>query len=327
MRLEQAMYCMEVARCKSMSQAAKKLFISQSTLSTAIQNLEEELGFQVFRRSAQGVAITDQGSEMLEKCRMIVDTVEEIKRIGSKAERMEYRLSMAVVPAVSGTITTELLKRLNAEYQRVELQVLERRPEKILGMLIQGKADVVIGSYTNCNRGQILDEAVKNNIVIEPIYDDQMYAFVCRNHPLARKESVWLNDLQEESQALFNDFVFMEPHNGMKREEQEKGRYFFTEQMSIKQVVAEGLAYALLPYSMAYRDLYVSAGLIRVVPIADVDAKVTMYIGYKDTGKKDARTEKIVEMMHEIYDTIYEDMVHNRKQEVRTGENNQKLVY
>ena len=56
MRLEQLLYCIEVANSKSMSQAAKKLFMTQPSLSTAIQNLEEELGFQIFKRSTHGVS-------------------------------------------------------------------------------------------------------------------------------------------------------------------------------------------------------------------------------------------------------------------------------
>ena len=61
MRLEHFQYIVEIARCKSMSKASKKLFITQPSLSTAIQGLETELGFQIFKRSASGVALTDKG--------------------------------------------------------------------------------------------------------------------------------------------------------------------------------------------------------------------------------------------------------------------------
>ena len=63
MRLEHFQYVVEIAHCKSMSKASKKLYITQPSLSTAIQNLGDELGFQIFKRSASGVALTEKGEE------------------------------------------------------------------------------------------------------------------------------------------------------------------------------------------------------------------------------------------------------------------------
>ena len=76
MRLEHFQYVVEIAHCKSMSKPSKKLYITQPSLSTAIQNLEEELGFQIFKRSASGVALTEKGEEFFK----IAD--EMVKQLG-----------------------------------------------------------------------------------------------------------------------------------------------------------------------------------------------------------------------------------------------------
>ncbi len=58
-------FFVEVSKCKSISEAAKKLYISQQTLSSAIQNLERDLGFALFNRSFAGISITEKGAEFL----------------------------------------------------------------------------------------------------------------------------------------------------------------------------------------------------------------------------------------------------------------------
>lgn len=81
MRLEHFQYIVEIARCKSMSKASKKLYITQPSLSTAIQNLEEELGFQIFKRSASGVTLTDKGESLLKIAEEIVRQLEQVKEL------------------------------------------------------------------------------------------------------------------------------------------------------------------------------------------------------------------------------------------------------
>ena len=65
MQLEQFLYANEIAKCGSITQAAKNLFITQPSLTIAIQKLETELGFFLFNRSQKGVQITEKGEEAL----------------------------------------------------------------------------------------------------------------------------------------------------------------------------------------------------------------------------------------------------------------------
>ena len=65
MTLQQLKYLVTVAECGSISEAAQKLFISQPSLSAAIQNLEKEMGVTAFSRFSKGVVITREGEELL----------------------------------------------------------------------------------------------------------------------------------------------------------------------------------------------------------------------------------------------------------------------
>ena len=73
MTLQQLKYLVTVAECGSISEAAQKLFISQPSLSAAIQNLEKEMGVTAFSRSSKGVVITREGEELLAYSRMLLE--------------------------------------------------------------------------------------------------------------------------------------------------------------------------------------------------------------------------------------------------------------
>ena len=73
MTLTQLKYVITVAEEKSMNEAAKKLFISQPSLSSAIKEIEEEIGFNVFKRSNKGVIITPEGEEFVGYARQVVE--------------------------------------------------------------------------------------------------------------------------------------------------------------------------------------------------------------------------------------------------------------
>lgn len=76
-------YLVEVAKCGSISKAAKKLYLSQPSLSASIAALEEEIGVVLFRRSRSGVVLTEQGEQIIEVAVEIlrgVDQIEEIAR-------------------------------------------------------------------------------------------------------------------------------------------------------------------------------------------------------------------------------------------------------
>lgn len=96
MNNEQLLYAVEVANCGSINQAAKKMYISQSALSISIQNLENELGKEIFIRSNKGVLLTPFGEIFLSYIAPVTDQMEQIKRLfvyGKKEN--EIKLSVA----------------------------------------------------------------------------------------------------------------------------------------------------------------------------------------------------------------------------------------
>lgn len=122
MRLEHFHYIVEIARCKSMSKASKKLYITQPSLSTAIQNLEDELGFQIFKRSASGVALTDKGEQLLEIAENIVNQLERVKELADPDTDTMVHLNLAAVPVFCNALMIEADPIAQKKYSHCQLE-------------------------------------------------------------------------------------------------------------------------------------------------------------------------------------------------------------
>ena len=96
MTLQQLKYLIEVARYGSFNSAAQKLYVSQSTLSMAIKDLENELGIQVFIRSNRGLTLTNDGTELLGYARQMIEQADLLKnRYASRKTSHHNRLSIS----------------------------------------------------------------------------------------------------------------------------------------------------------------------------------------------------------------------------------------
>lgn len=73
MTILQCKYVVEIARTGSFSEAAKQLFVAQSSLSVSIKSLEQELNIQIFERSGNGVYLTDEGAEFIKYAKQICE--------------------------------------------------------------------------------------------------------------------------------------------------------------------------------------------------------------------------------------------------------------
>ena len=334
MRLEHFQYIVEIARCKSMSKASKKLYITQPSLSTAIQNLEEELGFQIFKRSAAGVALTDQGEELLKISEEMVKQLDMIKDLSSPDHESKAALNLVAVPVFCNALMIHLIQLLKRNHPNINVNIMELRPNKILPTLVSGQADSAIGTFSPSNKEQIFQEAAKNNIIIEPLYEDEMYCFLHRNHPLAQKKFVTFEELAEcdTIPAFFNDHVLMDSYESVQHANTEYSNnyYSFSDRASIKKAVSKGLAYAVLPHLMAYDDIYVSSGMIIPVPLSDVDVSLTTYIAYSSRNILPKSAKLTIELIRQMYQDIATKHAADKKkikQEDITCKNNQYLLY
>ena len=337
MRLEHFQYIVEIARCKSMSKASKKLFITQPSLSTAIQSLETELGFQIFKRSASGVALTDKGESLLHIAEEVVFQLEQIRELSDPGNATAVTINIAAVPVFCNALMMDLIQQVHRDYPFITLNIMELRPCKILPALISGTADIAIGCYQPSTKQQILQEANKNGFSIEPVFQDRMICFLPRNHPLSRAGRVTFPELQECGipRAVYNDHVLMDSFDCITASdapEAEVGKdsFLFTDRSSIKKAVSKGLAYATLPRLMAYDDIYVTSGMIIPVALGDTNLGLTMFLAYPARGSLSHSATVTLNAIRTLFEKIaglFAEQDRNKKQSETKTVNNQFMVY
>lgn len=305
MRLEQFQYIVEIARYKSMSKAAKKLFITQPSLSTAIQNFEEEIGCQIFNRSSHGVSLTAQGEKIVEIAEIIVNNVEKVKSFGNRKDQIAGDVYLAAAPVACNALIFELMFSLKKDYPHINLNITEQRPSKTIQTLAKGQATIGIGTYSPSTKEMTLLEASKNNFIIEELYQDEMMVFLHHQHPLLRRQTICLEDLEPYTQAFFKDYANMISFEAQDRHQPLSHNYYtFTDRESIKKAVAQGFAYAILPKLMALDDIYVKSGLIVPVALADFGVTLTTYMAYSSRSMPTVTEQHTMTTIRALYERL-----------------------
>ena len=151
MTLAQLRYTIAIAKAGSMNEAAKSLYISQPSLSTAIRELEAETGVEIFRRTNRGIAVTPAGEEFLGYARQVVEQYElmEAKYISKEQSRKKFSVSMQHYTfAVNAFV--ELVKQFGMD--EYEFAVHETKTHQVIEDVRNFKSEIGILYVNDFNR-------------------------------------------------------------------------------------------------------------------------------------------------------------------------------
>ncbi len=184
----------EVAAKGSYSAAAESLAYTQSAVSQQIAALEREAGARLVERSARGVRRTEAG-------RVLVRHTDEIhSRLADAEAELEAiaglrggRVRMTALPSVGATLMPRAIAEFRDRFPGVALTLEPAEPPEALGKLRAGECDVAVTvDAAFC----AIDEP---GIDVRHLLDDPMYVVLPSGHPLARKPSIRLEELRDES--------------------------------------------------------------------------------------------------------------------------------
>ena len=227
MTLQQLRYLIAIAEHGSMNAAAYNLYASQSNLSTAIRDLERELGITIFKRSNRGVTLTSEGTELLGYARQVVEQADMLQSRYSKGDAGRTRLA---VSAQHYAFSVQAFLEVIAECETDDYEFVMR--ETSTGQIIEDvgsfRSEIGILYMDDFNR-RVLEKAIRDdNLQFYPLFDASIHVFVGEGHPLAQHELVRPEDLEAWpcltfEQGTENSFYFSEeplsflPHRKMIR--------------------------------------------------------------------------------------------------------------
>lgn len=188
MELRQLKYFVKTAELLSFSKAAKALYITQSTLSQQIKQLEDELDMALFFRNNHKVALTEAGETFLEGAKKTLAEADDNKaKIMDLAQGCRGVLNIGVTYSF-GSILTESVLAFKKEYPDVILNICYKNVLELMELVSDGELDFAL-SFRSSEK--------YDNVESHILFDNKLSIIVREDHPLTRKELVRLADLED----------------------------------------------------------------------------------------------------------------------------------
>ena len=181
-----------VADLGSMTEAAKKLYISQPSVSQAIKEIEMHYDIKLFERFSKKLYITDSGKQYLDYARHITQLFEEMERSLTHQKVLKMGASLTVGEA----IMPELISSFKALMPEIETQVVIKNTSELEDLLLNNQIDLALVEGTLHN----------NHIKIEPVLEDELLMVCGKNHPLYNQAI--------HNAEVFQDFSFIVREQG-----------------------------------------------------------------------------------------------------------------
>lgn len=275
MTLRQIRHFIAVAETGSISAAAQTAFISQSTLTLAIQQLEQEIGVNLFNRHAKGMTLTHQGHQFLRQAHLILATVDDAKRsLQQSTDQVAGQLIIGVTSLVAGYYLADLLTRFQRAYPNVEIRVMEDERPYIEHLLVSGEIDVGVLILSNLEDRHALQTEVLTH--------SPHRLWLPAQHPLLEHDSINLADVAREPLIQLN--VDEMGHNAQRMwtgaglQPRVTLRTASTE--AVRSLVAAGLGVSIQP-DMTYRPWSLEGDIIEARPIADLSQTLDVGLAWR----------------------------------------------
>lgn len=214
MTLVQLKYAITVAGQHSLNDAAKILFISQPSLSAAIRSLEKEIGFDIFIRSKNGITVTTKGAEFIGYAKSVMEQYEllDAKYISHTEAKKTFSVSMQHYTfAVSAFV--ELVKQFGMD--EYEFEVHETKTYEVIQNVKNHKSEIGILYLNDFNQNVLNKLFSEYDLQFQPLLECGIYVYMWKGHPLAGREEIALEELEEYpclgfAQGEHNSFYFAE---------------------------------------------------------------------------------------------------------------------
>jgi DNA-binding transcriptional LysR family regulator len=199
MDIRQLEYLQMVGNLSNITRAAEQLHVSQSTISLAIQRLEDELEIQLFDRSQKHLSLTTEGRAFWKKISSILlqlqDAVAEAKQF---RDLQKGNFKIGVPPMIGSFLFPDILASFTAQYPQLQLTIIEEGSKTLRQLLEQSELDLAIVNLYQTT--PLLDTLF--------ITREQFAVCLPPNHPLATQKAIELTQLQDEPFILFKEDAY-----------------------------------------------------------------------------------------------------------------------
>ncbi len=214
MTIQQLKYVIAIAECGSISMAAQRMFVAQSSVSKSVAELEKEMGITIFNRNNKGVYLSEDGTKFLSYARQVIEQTELLEREFKSAPppRRVFSVSSQHYAFVVNAFV-ELVKEYGED--KYEFTLRELKTAEIIEDVRTSRSDIGILFLSGFNREVIQHILSNEEMEFVKLFTAKPHVFVSWKNPLALKKKVTLEDLKAfprltYDQGIKNSFYFAE---------------------------------------------------------------------------------------------------------------------
>ena len=165
--LRQLSYLVTLSETLHFTEAARRSFVTQSTLSGGIMELERLLGGVLVERDRQNVRLTPLGEQVVARARVLLADAQDLMRLSREmSEPLTGDLHLGVIPTIAPFILAQLLDEVHKQLPKIQLHLHEAQSEKIVEKLEHGNLDMVVLALPFDTRGLKVAEVAKESLFL-----------------------------------------------------------------------------------------------------------------------------------------------------------------
>ncbi len=214
MTLLQLKYVVEVAKTGNITEAAKRLYLSQPSLTNAIRELEKEMQITIFCRTNRGVTVTNEGDLFLSYARQVLEQTDLLteKFTGKGAGSRHFSVSCQHYSFAVNAFVDVIREYGGKQYDFV---LRETQTHEIIEDVSRLKSEIGI-LYTSSKNEEVIMKFIRqSDLLFEELFVAKPHVFLSSRHPLAAKATLSIEDLEDYpylsfEQGEYNSFYFSE---------------------------------------------------------------------------------------------------------------------
>ena len=297
MNIQQLRYVVAIANSGTFREAAEKMYVSQPSLSISVRDLEKELGFKIFRRTSSGTFLTRRGMEFYEKAQELVKGFDVFQNqyANPEEEKKEFSISSQHYDFLPPLIT-----QFSVLYPENKVfRIFESTTVQILDEVAQGHSELGIIYLNKQNTKGIMQRVDKLGLEVVDLIPFQTHIYLRKGHPLAKKESLVMEDLahlptvrftQEKDEYLYYSENFVDTSSSSQL-------FNVTDRATLNGILERTDAYAT---GSGFLDSQ-SVNGITVIPLIDDLNNKMVYVKREEVDLSPV-AEKFVQVMEAYFD-------------------------
>ncbi|KHM52900.1 LysR family transcriptional regulator [Anaerovibrio lipolyticus] len=200
MELRQLEYFQMASRLKNITRAAERLNVSQPNITVAIKKLEAELGIQLFDRSQKQLSLTPEGTIFLNRIELALRNIQDaVLEVNDYKQLQKGTIKIGIPSMIGAYLFPRIFSSFQHLYPHLDIYLYEEGSMTIREQLERDELDFGI---------VILSDA-SSSLQLLPMARNQIVACVPEEHPLARKNSININDISEADLIMLKEGSFL----------------------------------------------------------------------------------------------------------------------